>query len=220
MKASVTSTDKLKLRNRAGSRFASMNASISGWSTRRHPIIAPRRWPAECTVRHIESQQSMKVRGPEASAATPLTGLPHGRIVEKSIPTPPPCCMVSAACFRCSKIPSRLSGIVPMTKQLKRVTARSVPAPARTRPAGMNRKSSTASRNRASQVERVSGASAAAMALATRWAVAAKLSSPEPSSVLNRYFEVQISSANATSKLISTSTYCGFAHIIAQDVPQ
>ena len=96
----MTSTERLKLRNRAGSRLASMNASMSGWSTLRQPIIAPRRCPAEWTVRHIESQQSMNVSGPEASAPTPCTGLPEGRIVEKSIPTPPPCCIVSAACFR------------------------------------------------------------------------------------------------------------------------
>jgi hypothetical protein len=36
MKASVTRTETLKLRSRAGSRLASMKCSMSGWSIRRH----------------------------------------------------------------------------------------------------------------------------------------------------------------------------------------
>ena len=35
-------------------------------------------------VRHMASQTSMKHSGPEASAATPLTSDPLGRMVEKS----------------------------------------------------------------------------------------------------------------------------------------
>ena len=139
MKASVTSTDRLKFLSRAASRLAPMKASMSGWSIRRQPIIAPRRWPADMMVLHMASQTSMKLSGPEASAPTPRTGAPQGRIVEKSIPTPPPCCIVTAASRRWSKIPDKLSGIVPMTKQLNSVTLRSVPAPARMRPAGRNR---------------------------------------------------------------------------------
>ena len=45
MKASVTRTDKLKLRRRRGSRLAAMKASMSGWSQRMVPIIAPRLRP-------------------------------------------------------------------------------------------------------------------------------------------------------------------------------
>ena len=41
--ASVTSTERLNMRSRPGSRFASMKASMSGWSQRRVAIIAPRR---------------------------------------------------------------------------------------------------------------------------------------------------------------------------------
>jgi len=52
---------------------------------------------------------------------------------------PPPCCMVKAASFSDSKIPSMESGIVPMTKQLNSVTDRPVPAPARILPAGRKR---------------------------------------------------------------------------------
>ena len=95
-------------------------------------------------VRHIASQTSMNDSGPEASAATPFTSAPLGRMVEKSYPIPPPCCMVSAASFSMSKIPPMLSGIVPMTKQLNSVTDRAVPAPAVIRPAGRYLKSSSA----------------------------------------------------------------------------
>ena len=72
------------MRSRPGSRLASMNASMSGWSQRRQPIIAPRRKPALMIVRHIASQTSMNGSGPDASAPTPLTGAPLGRSVEKS----------------------------------------------------------------------------------------------------------------------------------------
>ena len=61
---------------------------------------------------------------------------------------PPPCCMVRAASRRLAKMPPMSSGIVPMTKQLNRVTVRPVPAPARMRPAGRNWKSDSASANR------------------------------------------------------------------------
>ena len=84
MKASVTSTERLNMRSRPGSRLASMKASMSGWSQRSVAIIAPRRWPALMMVRHIASHTSMKESGPEASAPTPFTGAPLGRSVEKS----------------------------------------------------------------------------------------------------------------------------------------
>ena len=84
MKASVTSTDRLNMRSRPGSRFASMKASMSGWSQRIVAIIAPRREPALMIVRHMASHTSMNESGPEASAPTPFTGAPFGRRVEKS----------------------------------------------------------------------------------------------------------------------------------------
>jgi hypothetical protein len=139
MKASVTSTDRLKLRNRFGSRLASTKASMSGWSQRRVAIMAPRLDPADMMVRHMASHTSMNDSGPEASAPTPATGAPLGRKVEKSCPMPPPCCSVSAASFRPWKMPGIESSSVPMTKQLNNVTLRPVPAPARMRPAGRKR---------------------------------------------------------------------------------
>ena len=69
MKASVTSTDRLKFLSLTGSAFASMKASISGWSQRSVPIIAPRREPADMMVLHIASQTSMKLTGPERIGA-------------------------------------------------------------------------------------------------------------------------------------------------------
>ena len=72
------------MRSRPGASLASMKASISGWSQRMVAIMAPRRWPALMMVRHMASQTSMKLRGPEASAPTPFTGAPRGRKVEKS----------------------------------------------------------------------------------------------------------------------------------------
>ena len=111
---------------------------MSGWSHLNVPIIAPRLEPALIIVRHIESHTSIKVKGPEASAPTPITGAPLGLRVEKSYPIPPPCCIVSAASLRCSNIPSILSGMHPITKQLNKVTSLPVPAPANIRPAGRN----------------------------------------------------------------------------------
>ena len=144
IKASVTNTLTLNIRNRAGSDLASMKSMISGWSQRIVAIIAPRRDPADMMVRHIESHTSMNDNGPLASAATPVTLAPLGRMVEKSYPMPPPCCIVRAASFSMSKIPPMLSGTVPMTKQLNKVTDRAVPAPAVIRPAGRYLKSSSA----------------------------------------------------------------------------
>ena len=144
MKASLTSTDRLKLRSRWPDALAAMNASMSGWSQRSVAIMAPRRAPADMMVPHMASQTSMKLSGPEASAPMLRTGAPCGLSVEKSMPTPPPCCMVSAASRRFAKMAPRSSSMRPMTKQLNRVTARPVPAPARIRPAGRKPKSDIA----------------------------------------------------------------------------
>ena len=72
------------MRSRAASCLASMKLSMSGWSQRIVAIIAPRRDPADMMVRHIASHTSMKDSGPEASAATPFTSAPRGRMVLKS----------------------------------------------------------------------------------------------------------------------------------------
>ena len=120
----------------------------------------------------------MNDTGPEASAPTRFTSAPFGRRVEKSCPMPPPCCMVSDASLRLSKIPPMSSGTVPMTKQLKSVTARPDPAPASTRPAGRKRKSCRMPRNLSRHSARWSGRSASDTAPATRAHVSAIVSSP------------------------------------------
>src|SRR3989344_8219412 len=206
MKASGTSTDTLKLRSRAGSRLASMKASMSGWSMRRQPIIAPRRCPAEGMVRHMESHTAMKLSGPEASAPTPFTAAPEGRMAEKSMPTPPPCCMVTAASRTASKMPPRASGTAPMTKQLNRVTFRPVPAPARMRPAGKNWKSVRAASKRSRQRARALGASASATAAATRVHVCPIVSSPPPSDGRKLYLPRQISAARGLANAMLSSS--------------
>ncbi len=152
--------------------------------------MAPRREPALMMVRHIESHTSMKDSGPEASAPTPSTGAPCGRSVEKSCPMPPPCCMVSAASRKFSKMPDMSSGIVPMTKQLKSVTLRPVPAPAITRPAGRNLNPDSASWKR---LAHSSGSrSGTASARATRHQVASRSASASPEASRKRYFMSQM----------------------------
>ncbi len=83
MKASVTPTEILKLVRRPVS-LAAMKRSMSGWSIRSTPIWAPRRAPADSTVRQEASNTSMYDTGPEAREAVPATLLPSGRIAEKS----------------------------------------------------------------------------------------------------------------------------------------
>ena len=104
---------------------------------------------------------------------------------------PPPCCMVSAASFKLSKIPAMSSGMVPITKQLNSVTDRFAPAPDKIRPAGRNLKSSMASKKRCSQ--KAGSSSFSAKALATlRQESGIDLSTGVPSAVFRRYFMSQI----------------------------
>ena len=49
-----------------------MKSSMSGWSQRSVPIIAPRREPADMMVRHIASHTSMKLNGPGRIGADAL----------------------------------------------------------------------------------------------------------------------------------------------------
>ena len=84
-------------------------------------IIASRRDLADIIVRHIESQMSVKLNRPDASAATPLTLAPFDRMVEKLYPIPPPCCIVGTASRNAAKTLDIESEIVPITKLLKKV---------------------------------------------------------------------------------------------------
>ena len=64
------------LRSRPVSDFASMKASMSGWSQRSVAIMSPWRLPADMMVRHMASHTSMKLSGPEASAPMEATLAP------------------------------------------------------------------------------------------------------------------------------------------------
>ena len=55
MNSSVTSSDRLNWRSRPFSRLARTKSIASGWPTSKVPICAPRRPPAEDTVKHILS---------------------------------------------------------------------------------------------------------------------------------------------------------------------
>ena len=193
------------MRSRSGSRLASMKASISGWSQARVAIMAPRRAPALITVRHMESQTSMNDSGPEASAPTPWTRAPLWRMVEKSKPMPPPCCRVSAASRTWAKMPPMSSGIVPITKQLKSVTERPVPAPARMRPAGRNWK--PVSRFWKRPAHKPGADSGSARARATRLQVSSMvLSTGSPSAVRKRYLRSHICCEIADSEDMTLSS--------------
>ena len=150
-------------------------------------------------VLHIASQTSMKLTGPEASAPTPRTGAPLGLSVEKSCPMPPPCWSVSAASRTLAKIEPMSSPISPMTKQLKSVTPRAVPAPARMRPAGMNAKPVMASKKRRSQALRLARGSAEAAAAATLARVSSTDRSAWPPGGSKRYLASQICRETGTN---------------------
>jgi len=92
--------------------------------------MAPRRAPVDKMVPHMASQICIKDTGPEATVPVPFASVPRGRRVEKSSPMPPPCCIVTAPSCKALKMPGIESSIGPITKQLKSVTFRAVPAPA------------------------------------------------------------------------------------------
>jgi len=134
MNASETSTERLKCVSRPARRLASMKSATSGCSHESVPIIAPRRGPTPVTVSDIWFHSSMNETGPDAMPPVASAGAARGRSVEKSMPIPPPCCIVSADSRSAAKMPSSESSTVPITKQLNSVTRRAVPAPARIRP--------------------------------------------------------------------------------------
>ena len=109
MKASVRPTEMLKLVRRLVSFLQVMKASISGWSTRRMPMLAPRRVPPCLMVSVATSKMFMKEMGPEATPLVESTGSLAGRMREKEKPVPPPDLWIRAVCFTASKMLSMLS---------------------------------------------------------------------------------------------------------------
>ena len=90
MKASVTPTEMLKFVIRVLSALQSMKWRMSGWSTRRIPMFAPRRVPPCFTASVDASYTSMKLTGPLATPMVDLTTSPMGRTRLNPKPVPPP----------------------------------------------------------------------------------------------------------------------------------
>ena len=90
MKASVTATEMLKFVTLVMSSLQVMNSMMSGWSTRRMPMLAPRRVPPCLTTSVEASKRLMKETGPEATPIVERTMSFLGRRREKLNPVPPP----------------------------------------------------------------------------------------------------------------------------------
>src|SRR2546427_3500264 len=67
MNASVTASEMLKFVTWVRSSLQAMNSSMSGWSTRRMPMLAPRRVPPCFTTSVDASYSFMNDTGPEAT---------------------------------------------------------------------------------------------------------------------------------------------------------
>ena len=90
MNASVTATEMLKFVTWVRSSLQVMNSRMSGWSTRRMPILAPRRVPPCLTTSVDASYSFMKETGPEATPIVERTTSFLGRNRENEKPVPPP----------------------------------------------------------------------------------------------------------------------------------
>ena len=93
-----------------------MNSTMSGWSTRRMPMLAPRRVPPclICSVAVLKMRR--KETGPEATPPVEPTRLALGRRREKEKPVPPPDLWIMAANLTASKI-SSMESATGSTKQ-------------------------------------------------------------------------------------------------------
>ena len=102
MNASVMATEMLKFVTCEVSSLQVMKRRMSGWSTRRIPMLAPRRVPP-CFTTSVEASYSfMKDTGPEATPEVERTWEPSGRSREKPKPVPPPDWCTSAMALRVS----------------------------------------------------------------------------------------------------------------------
>ncbi len=90
MNASVTATEMLKFVIWVMSSLQVMNSRMSGWSTRRIPMFAPRRVPP-CFTTSVEASYSfMNETGPDATPMVERTTSFFGRSRENEKPVPPP----------------------------------------------------------------------------------------------------------------------------------
>jgi hypothetical protein len=90
MNRSVTATEMLKFVILVVSSLHAMNSRMSGWSTRRIPMFAPRRVPPCFTTSVDASYSDMNDTGPEATPIVERTMSFLGRRREKLNPVPPP----------------------------------------------------------------------------------------------------------------------------------
>jgi hypothetical protein len=90
MNLSVTATEMLKLVILVVSSLQVTNSMMSGWSTRRMPMLAPRRVPPCFTTSVEASNRLMNETGPEATPMVDRTMSFLGRRREKLKPVPPP----------------------------------------------------------------------------------------------------------------------------------
>src|SRR2546429_1211813 len=85
MKASVTATEMLKFVTWVRSSLQAMNSRMSGWSTRRMPMLAPRRVPPCFTTSVDASYNFMNDTGPEATPMVERTTSFLGRRRENDV---------------------------------------------------------------------------------------------------------------------------------------
>ena len=95
-----------------------MNSRMSGWSTRRQAMAAPRLVPPWAMALKAELYTFMNEMGPLAMPLLLLTLSPWGLRRENEKPTPPPDCWMSAASLSVVKMPDLES--LPMSSVIGR----------------------------------------------------------------------------------------------------
>ena len=106
MNSSVSATEMLKLLSRLVWLLQMMKSRMSGWSTRKIPMLAPRRVPPCLIVSVAASNTVMKEIGPEETPFVERTTSACGRRREKEKPVPPPLLWMRAVFLTASKIDS------------------------------------------------------------------------------------------------------------------
>ena len=106
---SVIATEILKLFSLVLSALQSINSKISGWSTLRIPILAPRLVPPCFTASVAALNTSIKETGPDETPIVERTTSFLGLSLENENPVPPPDLCINAVFFTVSKIPSNES---------------------------------------------------------------------------------------------------------------
>ncbi|OPZ62449.1 MAG: hypothetical protein BWY84_01170 [Candidatus Aerophobetes bacterium ADurb.Bin490] len=113
---SVIATEILKLLISLSSALQVMNSRISGWSTRRMPILAPRLVPPCFTASVAALNTFIKDTGPEETPLVVFTLSRFGLKRENEKPVPPPLLCMIAADLIASNIPS-MESLIGRTKQ-------------------------------------------------------------------------------------------------------